>query len=252
MSVGDDNGDDLEDKIERLVAEISQLTDIFRQAMTRQPLEEGEDTDAVQDLWDVGTQRNKVTSITEYRRVRSIAARSEDVVSPWLSGEKFDASEQVVNAHVQMFVTGVVNLEELHAGLSKEGFKNFVQKYHITASEAAGSATIDTELMAAADPRPNVFGITFVEGSVVINILNAPFSYVKAYGQTWAFTANPADELNLPSPSDTDKLEGQRSISDLNKQLASIALRKEGEDFPEEFVNLLDDEEREKYFKLRE
>lgn len=250
MSVGGNgDDDDLEAKIEALIAEISQLTDIFRRSMQGREVEDEEDGEAI-DKWDQGSQRNPADSIDEYRSIRSQAAKNDTIVQPYLRGDDLPEGIGYVDAYTRMFTRGIVNLEEMNAGLSDDAFKEVIQRYHILWSQVGGTNTIPPELVAVADPEPGLFGVTAVGGNIVINTISSVSTFIKAYGATWSESASPADELDLP-PASFDFIGGQRTVKELNKQMASAAFNRNNVELPRRFADLLEGEEKRRFFENR-
>jgi len=237
MSIGDPDDDDLEDKIERLASEISQLVDIIRTSMRGERMEENDEESGPVDLWDEGRTSQRVESIEEYRQPRALAASSDNVSAPWLSDDRFDNINQKLGAYVSMYISGLVNLEEMNAKLGDDNFQRFVQLYVMQVTQIGGQRQVEPKLVAIVSPSPQFFGITFDGGNAIINPIKAPFPSIKAYGQTWHGSANPQQELGLAPAQNVNRIRGNASVGEINKRLAQAADRRD--ELPDRFEGLL-------------
>lgn len=243
MSIGGGAGDDdLEDKIEDLIDEIGELTDMMEFLVSPQAQEVREQTEdgGPTDLWDEGTS-TAVRSVEEFKKWRRRAATDEGVSTPYFATDDLDDYGSKLEAHVDMYIEGFQNLQELYSTLGVDGFNDFVQEFARMSSDPsiAGSGVISGELIDILDPSASFFGIQIIEGEVKLNPALTPFTFLEAYDYIWHSAAEPSKNLGLEATTDVVPVVGSLTSKEINTKLARSIDRRDDLDLPDKYDNLL-------------
>lgn len=240
MSIGDDPNDD--DKFNRLIDQLDELTNLLTMFLTQDVPEAAEDSgdEGPSDKWNTGTSVS-VSTVQEFQEMRSKAARSEDVSTPYFDTDDLEGYEDKMDAHVHLYMQGYQNLEELRSTLGADGFSRFVRELAKESEDPSmgGSGIIAADLVDILEPSPSFFGIQEVEGDIQINAVLTPFSFIEAYGNTWHITGDPIQRLGLGQPGDVVRVIGEMSARDINEEMAKAIDDTRGLKLPEEYERLV-------------
>jgi hypothetical protein len=242
MSIGDGGNDDLEDKIEDLIDEIGNLTEMMEFLVSPQAQEVKEQTEDTgpEDSWDEGTS-TAVRSVDEFKKWRRRAATEEGVSTPYFATSDLEDYDSKLKAHVNMYMKGFQNLQELYSTLGVSEFDDFIQEFAKMSSDptVASNGVIADELIDILDPSASFFGIQVIEGEVEINPALTPFSFIEAYGYTWHAAAEPMKKLGLREPEDVVPVIGSITSKEINSKMAKTIDRRDDLELPDKYSDLL-------------
>ncbi len=242
MSIGDGGDDNLEDKIEDLIDEIGNLTEMMEFLVSPQAQEVREETEDTgpEDLWDEGTS-TAVRSVDEFKKWRRRAATDEGVSTPYFATSDLEDYDSKLEAHVDMYMDGFQNLQELYSTLGVSEFDDFIQEFARMSSDpsVASNGVIADELIDILDPSASFFGIQVIEGEVKINPALTPFSFIESYSYTWHAAAEPMKKLGLRAPEDVVPVIGSITSKEINTKMARTIDRRDDLELPDKYSDLL-------------
>lgn len=242
MSIGGGGDDDIEDKLDDLVDEIRELTSLMRFALTQgdEEFEQGEEDTGPIDLWDQGTSV-AVSSVDEFKKWRRRAANEEGVSTPYFNTDELENYSSKMDAHVDLYIKGYQNLQELRSTLGSGGFEEFVIEFAKRSSDPSvgGSGAISSELVDILEPSPSLFGIEVIEDEIRINPSLTPFNFIDSYGFIWHAAGKPDERLSLGAPDNAIPIVGSVTSRDMNAKMAKIIDDTRGMSLPDRYKDLL-------------
>lgn len=241
--------DDIEDEIRELTEEISDLTNLLREAFTQQQREMEEDEEEEGDLWNVGQTSLSVGSVEEYKRLRARAAKDEEMAAPYFSGKAFDSDEERIQARVELYQEGFDSLQSVMGALGDAAFAEFVREYAKEYFEAnsPGGARLTKRMIDILEPSPSFFGITVVDGELTIIQPQSPLAFIKEAGAHWNYIGAPNPRLGIDEPGTEKLIPGEMNVGEFNEELAEAIFDIRPKQLPREAVGLLPLEDQQYY-----
>lgn len=252
-----DDDDDIEDRLDDLTRELSELNDILRRAITQGgeggPGDEGRSSENA-DLWDIGDTSPVARSKTEYEEFRRASSNNDTLVVPSLDGSAFESNMDKIRTRIEIFEEGFDNLSSVAAKLSDEEFSRFLNEYAIRRwNRNIPAEILEADLVRLVNPSPGFWGVRNIAGEISITPELSPLSFLRAYGEIWDFHSEPWNSLNKgPRPPDAESMGRRMDATEVNRRLADMAFERRSIDFPEEYFRYLSDENQRKFREDRE
>jgi hypothetical protein len=258
---GDDDDDDIEEKLDDLIDEISQLNQTFRAFIT-QGAEQSDDDDGGSDQqgdqWRNGNNSPMVVTEEEYRSKRRIAANSQTTTLPFYGPNVFDTKSEKIEAYVDSFIDGYDSVESIYATLSEDDFDKFGVRLVVKLLSEVEDLNLRVDLIEELDPGAAFFGLRVVETvnpgrgaverrdkGVVIDGDSSPISYTRYYNDHYYAGSDPVGVLRLDQPNiegQVQDVQGQKPIPQVNRDLATAIFKRQDKSLSESDKRLVPDE----------
>lgn len=240
MSIGGNgDDDDIEEKLDRLADELSELTRLLEMAMVQpqEPDDAGEDDDFTEgDLWQIGDRSVSVRTEGEYKRARVGAANGSETTMPRFGSNAFDNRQERLEARHSLFKQGFDNLQSIRSITSKEGFAEFMRLH----AKDRWPSEEAHELIDIVEPGPAFFGINIVGDEMRISQFETPFQFLVVWNFFYFPESQPWVSLELPEPQNIGAIRPNKTFAEFTQKLAIAAFKTN--DLPAKFVaNLPDD-----------
>lgn len=250
MSIGGNgDDDDIEEKLDRVIDELSELNRTLSRALQpAEEIEEGEEPDQG-DIWEEGQSSSRVRSVDEYKRKREQAANSPNMTLPFFGSVAFDSWEEKMQARYELFKQGYDSLESLWSGVGREAFDRIMVIYALDYLNPEGRQFATTEiredLVEILDPGAGFFGVKVVQDEVVHSEPDSPLDFRVVGGQFYHPEANPINVLNLQDVSVDDVFDsiGGMLTGEVNRKMALAILERRSLELPDEHKDLVSPEE---------
>jgi hypothetical protein len=241
MSIGGNGDDDIEDKLENLTEELSELTRLLELSLRAGAGEDvvDETDQEPRDSWDVGEISASADSLDEYKQLRVGAANSERMVQPWLTKEAYSSEDEKLELYYQSFKNGFDSLQSLKATLSKDNFNSFVGIFAYDYVEV-----IEAELVELAEPGAQLFGISKVAGNIKFSPTLSPIDLLEYYGQHYYPFSQPWRVLDVGDGDRAERIQGRKPPGEINQSLAVSIKKRRSVTLPNEYNSLLPEDTR--------
>jgi hypothetical protein len=249
MSIGNgDDGDDIEDKLDELIGEISDLTRLLENAMMAEGEGAPEDQEETpSDMWEIGDETTPVDSVDQYKKFRRRAANNSTMTTPYFSQDAFDNRLEKLEARVDLFMEGYDSLESVSSRLGDDDFNEFIRIF--TERQLRGREDVLGEyaspLARIAKPSAGFYGIRVLNGGISHSTGRSVLKLYIAGGDHYAFNSNPESALGIQLDEEGVIASiGEMRVTELNKRLARHVYKTNPEELPSGYVELLKQDQR--------
>jgi hypothetical protein len=241
MSIGGNGDDDIEDKLENLTEELSELTRLLELSLRAGAGEDvvDETEQEPRDSWDVGDISAGADSLDEYKQLRVGAANSQRMVQPYLTREAYSTQGEKLELYYQSFKDGFDSLQSLNATLSNDDFDSLVGIFAYDYVEV-----IEAELVELASPGAQLFGISQVAGEIKFSPTLSPLDLLEYFGQHYYPFSQPWLTLDVGEGGRAERIQGRKPPGEINQELAVTIKKRESATLPNQYNRLLPEDMR--------